>query len=130
MDGMSDFISGFDFKRDDAQRLATRELVASGSILSGSHLAMNAAATMLAAFGLLENSPAVIIGAMLIAMLFGPMIGIAMGLAEANLYLLGRSLFSDFVCAAWLLAISYEVGMASRNVTVASEILSRTSPNI
>src|SRR5215472_1460955 len=130
MDGMSDFISGFDFRRDEAQRSATRELVASGSALSGSYLAMNAAATMLAAFGLLENSPAVIIGAMLIAMLFGPMVGIAMGLAEANLSLLGRSLSSEFVGAVWVLAISYVVGMASRNVPVASEILSRTSPNI
>jgi uncharacterized hydrophobic protein (TIGR00271 family) len=130
MDGMSDFVSGFDFRRDDAQRSATRELVASGSVLSGSYLAMNAAATMLAGFGLLENSPAVIIGAMLIAMLFRPLVGIAMGLAEANLSLLGRSLFSEFVGAAWVLAISYVVGMASRNVPVASEILSRTSPNI
>src|SRR5215475_3759437 len=45
--------------------------VTSGSALTSSYLAMNAAATLMAGFGLLQNSPAVIIGAMLIAMLFG-----------------------------------------------------------
>jgi disulfide bond formation protein DsbB len=53
---------------------------------------MDAAAALLAGIGLIENSPAVIIGAMLIAMLFGPIIGIAMALAETDLRLLGRAL--------------------------------------
>ena len=84
-DEKSIFVSEFRFRRDEAQRSATRDLVASGSALTGPYLAMNAAATLLAGFGLLQNSPAVIIGAMLIAMLYGPLVGIALGLAEANL---------------------------------------------
>src|SRR5215469_2178894 len=124
------FVSRFDFRRNEAQRSATHELVASGSALTGSYLAMNAAATLLAGFGLLQNSPAVIIGAMLIAMLFGPLVGIALGLAEANLSLLGRSLLGEIVGAAWVLAIGYLVGMASLKLSLGSEILSRTSPNI
>jgi uncharacterized membrane protein len=64
---------------------AVRESVASVAALNGSYLAMNIAATLIAGFGLLENSPAVIIGAMLIAMLFGPIVGIALALAEADL---------------------------------------------
>ena len=130
MDGRSNFISRFTLRRDAAQRSATHELVVSGSSLTAAYLAMNAAATLLAGFGLLENSPAVIIGAMLVAMLFGPLVGIALGLAEANLPLLGRSLLSEIVGATWALGISYVVGMASRHVPMASEILSRTSPNI
>ena len=121
---------GFDFQRTEDQRSATRKLVASGSALTGSYLAMNAAATLLAGFGLLQNSPAVIIGAMLIAMLFGPLVGIALALAEANLALLGRSLLSEIVGASWVLAIGYVIGAASRNLPLGSEILSRTSPNI
>src|SRR6516164_2929256 len=123
-------LSGFSFRRNEAQRSATRESVASGSVLTGSYLAMNAAATLLAGFGLLQNSPAVIIGAMLIAMLFGPLVGIALALAEANLALLGRSLLSEIVGASWVLAIGYVIGAASRNLPLGSEILSRTSPNI
>jgi uncharacterized hydrophobic protein (TIGR00271 family) len=130
MDAKSGFISGFDLRRNEAQRSATRQSVASGSALTGSYLAMNAAATLIAAFGLLQNSPAVIIGAMLIAMLFGPIVGIALGLAEANILLLGRSLVSEVAGAAWVLAIGYAVGVASHNLSMGSEILSRTSPNI
>jgi len=39
------FYSGFNLRRNDAQRSATRESVASGSAVTGSYLAMNAAAT-------------------------------------------------------------------------------------
>jgi uncharacterized hydrophobic protein (TIGR00271 family) len=123
-------LSGFSFRRNEAQRSATRESVASGSVLTGPYLAMNAAATLLAGFGLLQNSPAVIIGAMLVAMLYGPLVGIALGLAEADLPLLGRSLGAEIAGAVWVLAISYVIGMASRNVSIGTEILSRTSPNI
>jgi uncharacterized hydrophobic protein (TIGR00271 family) len=123
-------MSGFDLRRDEAQRSATRESVACGSALTGAYLAMNAAATLIAGFGLLQNSPAVIIGAMLIAMLFGPIVGIALGLAEANMPLLGRSLLSEIAGAAWVLAIGYAMGVASHSLSMGSEILSRTSPNI
>jgi uncharacterized hydrophobic protein (TIGR00271 family) len=91
---------------------------------------MNAAATLMAGLGLLQNSPAVIIGAMLIAMLFGPIVGIALGLAEADIRLFGRSVVSEVAGAAWVLAISYGVGVTSRSLSIGSEILSRTSPNI
>src|SRR6516225_3672106 len=120
----------FEFRGNESQRAATRDAVTSGGALSGSYLAMNAAATLMAGFGLLQNSPAVIIGAMLIAMLFGPIVGIALGLAEADMPLLGRSLLSEIAGAAWVLVIGYAVGMASRNLSIGSEILSRTSPNI
>lgn len=130
MNVKASFLRRFEFRGNEAQRAATRETVLSGAAITGAYLAMNAAATLLAGFGLLQNSPAVIIGAMLVAMLFGPIVGIALGLAEANMPLLGRSLVSEIVGAAWVLAIGYAVGMASRNLSIGSEILSRTSPNI
>lgn len=130
MGARSSFIWGFDFRRNEAQRAATREAVTSGASLTGAYLAMNAAATLIAGFGLLQNSPAVIIGAMLIAMLFGPIVGIALGLAEADMPLLGRSLVSEIAGAAWVFAIGYGVGTASHQISIGSEILSRTSPTI
>lgn len=126
----SGIISRFALRGTEAQRASTRESVASGAALTGSYLALNAAATLIAGFGLLENSPAVIIGAMLIAMLFGPIVGFALGLAEANMPLLGRSLLSEIAGAAWVLAIGYAIGMATSSLSIGSEILSRTSPNI
>lgn len=114
----------------EAKRGAVRESVASGAALTGGYLAMNLAAALIAAFGLIENSPAVIIGAMLIAMLYGPIIGIALGLAEANLHLLRRALLAEIVGAAVVLAAGLLIGISSRDLIIGSEILSRTSPNL
>src|SRR5215470_13998204 len=130
MHAKTSFLQRFEFRGNEAQRAATREAVASGAAITGSYLAMNAAATLLAGFGLLQNSPAVIIGAMLIAMLFGPIVGIALGLAEANMPLLGRSLVSEVVGVLWVLAIGYVLGTASGSLSIGSEVLSRTSPTI
>jgi uncharacterized hydrophobic protein (TIGR00271 family) len=91
---------------------------------------MNVAATLIAGFGLLENSPAVIIGAMLIAMLFGPIVGIAMALAEADLPLLRGSLVSEIAGATCVLALGFVIGISTRDLTIGSEILSRTSPSL
>jgi uncharacterized hydrophobic protein (TIGR00271 family) len=114
----------------EAKRAAIRESVASGAALNGSYLAMNLAATMIAGFGLLENSPAVIIGAMLIAMLYGPIVGIALGLAEANLPLLCRALLAEVVGALLVLAAGLLIGISTRDLTIGSEILGRTSPSL
>lgn len=112
----------------DEHRTAARQSVRSGAALTPSYLAMNAAATLIAGFGLFENSPAVIIGAMLIAMLFGPIVGIALGLAEADMQLLSRSVVSEVVGAVWVLAIGFGLGVVFRDLPVGSEVLSRTSP--
>jgi uncharacterized hydrophobic protein (TIGR00271 family) len=89
---------------------------------------MNAAATLIAGFGLFENSSAVIIGAMLIAMLFGPIVGIALALAEADMQLLRQSVVTEVAGAVWVLAIGFGLGVAIRDLPIGSEILSRTSP--
>lgn len=114
----------------EARRAAIRGSVIAGAELTGSYLAMNVAAALIAGFGLMENSPAVIIGAMLIAMLFGPIIGIAMALAEADLRLLGRALKAELVGAICVLAIGCLIGLSMRHLTIGSEILNRTAPNL
>jgi uncharacterized hydrophobic protein (TIGR00271 family) len=114
----------------DDKRSAIHKSIASGAALSASYLAMNVAAALIAGFGLMENSPAVIIGAMLIAMLYGPIVGIGLGLAEADLQLLGRSLLAEIVGAVCVLAAGFLIGIASRDLTIGSEILARTSPSM
>lgn len=113
-----------------AQRAAIRDSVMAGAALTGPYLAMNIAAAFIAGFGLMENSPAVIIGAMLIAMLFGPIVGIAMALAEADLRLLGRALVAEFVGALCVLAVGLLIGFSTRHLVIGSEILNRTAPNL
>jgi uncharacterized hydrophobic protein (TIGR00271 family) len=114
----------------EAKRTAMRESVSSGAALTGAYLAMNLAAALIAGFGLIENSPAVIIGAMLIAMLYGPIVGIALGLAEANLHLLRRALLAEVVGAVLVLAAGLLIGVSTRDLTIGSEILGRTAPSL
>jgi uncharacterized hydrophobic protein (TIGR00271 family) len=109
---------------------AVRKSVASGAALTGPYLAMNLAAALIAGFGLIENSPAVIIGAMLIAMLYGPIIGIALGLAEANLHLLRCALLAEVAGAVVVLAAGLLIGVSSRDLPIGSEIIGRTSPSL
>jgi uncharacterized hydrophobic protein (TIGR00271 family) len=130
MNAASNVISKLNPQLTEARRAAIRESVTSGAALNGSYLAMNLAATLIAGFGLLENSPAVIIGAMLIAMLFGPIVGIALALAEADLPLLRRSLVSEIAGAACVMAVGLVIGISSRDLTIGNEILSRTSPSL
>ena len=112
------------------KRSAIYETVASGSTLSMPYLTMNVAAALIAGLGLIENSPATIIGAMLIAMLYGPIVGIGLGLAKADVQLLGRSLLAEFVGAVVVLAAGLLIGICTRDLRIGSEILSRTSPSL
>jgi len=91
---------------------------------------MNGAAAFIAGFGLMENSPAVIIGAMLIAMLFGPIVGIAMALAEADLRLLRQTLAAEVVGAACVVGVGCFIGLSTRHLEIGSEILNRSAPNL
>ena len=130
MNAGDDSVSKFNPQLNEDQRSAVHEAIASGAMLTASYVAMNVAAALIAGLGLIENSPATIIGAMLIAMLYGPIVGIGLGLAEANLQLLGRSLFAEIVGAAFVLASGFLIGMASRDLVIGSEILGRTSPSM
>ncbi len=130
MNSQSGLMWGISPRLTEVKRAAIRESVASGAALNGSYLAMDLAAALIAGFGLIENSPAVIIGAMLIAMLYGPIVGIALELAEANLQLLGRSFLSEIVGAALVLAAGWVIGISTRDLTIGSEILGRTAPNL
>ena len=91
---------------------------------------MNAAATLIAGFGLFEDSPAVIIGAMLIAALLGPIQGMAMALAESDLKLLRVSLTAEILGAALVLVLGIALGTIDRTSPLGHEILARTAPNI
>ena len=85
---------------------------------------------IISTLGLLANSVAIIIGAMIIAPLMGPIIGMAYSVAMGNRKLLRRSSFTLFkgviltVIASWLTASL--IGLE----TVESEILSRTNPTL
>jgi uncharacterized hydrophobic protein (TIGR00271 family) len=87
-------------------------------------------AIFIASLGLNINSTAVIIGAMLVSPLMGPIIGLGFGIAVNDLPLVRKALFSYLFAAAVGLTTSTIYFFVSPLNEAHSEILARTSPNI
>ena len=107
-----------------------RQRIRDGASLNAPYLLMNALATIVASYGLLADSTAVVIGAMVIAMLLGPITGIALGLVDGDNELLRKALVAEFVGALTVLAISFAIGKLHTDIPAGKEILARTAPNI
>lgn len=84
----------------------------------------------IATFGLLSNSTAVIIGAMIVAPLMMPIRGLAFGALIGNAQLFRTGVIS--VAGGTLIAVacSWIIGTLTGITTFGSEILSRTQPNL
>jgi uncharacterized hydrophobic protein (TIGR00271 family) len=111
-------------------REEARRQIASGASLDAPYAVMNVLATVVACYGLLENSAAVVIGAMLIAMLLGPISGIALALVAGDEVLLRRAVFAEVCGVLLVLATSFALGKYYRDLPLGSQVLTRTTPNI
>jgi uncharacterized hydrophobic protein (TIGR00271 family) len=98
--------------------------------LNSPYVAMNALATVVACYGLFQNSAAVVIGAMIIAMLLGPISGIALALVSGDNALLRKALLAECGGVSVVLCVAFAIGKIHENLPLTDEILSRTSPNI
>jgi uncharacterized hydrophobic protein (TIGR00271 family) len=98
--------------------------------LSGRYAFMNLMACAIATLGLLLSSPAVIIGAMLISPLMGPIVQFGMSLCILDLRALRSSLLSLAIGIALALAISFGIVWLSPLTEVTPEIIARTQPNL
>lgn len=91
---------------------------------------MNFFAAVVACYGLLQNSTAVVIGAMIIAMLLGPINGLALGINFGDWKLLRRSGLAEGLGVLLVMGVAIVVGRLHLDVPLGSEILARTKPNI
>ena len=91
---------------------------------------MNGLATVIACYGLFANSAAAVIGAMVVAMMLGPISGVALGLNEDNRALLRIALVSLTGGILWILIISVLIGLIHRDVPLTDEIMLRTDPTL
>ena len=85
---------------------------------------------LIASFGLLSNSTAVIIGAMLVAPLMLPLRGLAFSACEGDLELFRKAIFS--ICGATILSLCLSIFTATviSFSDLGSEIMARTQPNL
>lgn len=106
------------------------EDVKSNTSFRGSNIWVLACAIVIASVGLNVNSTAVIIGAMLISPLMGPIIGAGFGLGIFDFILLKRSLKNLAIATIVSLLVSTIYFFLSPFKETQTELLARTSPNI
>lgn len=114
----------------DLPRLTVRTMLQRHHTEAPSYWAQLGLSAGIATFGLVLNSVAVIIGAMLVAPLMGPIIELAMGLAVGSALLAIRSAIR---IAASMCVTILSAGLLTRLLPfqeVTGEIASRTSPTI
>lgn len=113
---------------DDKKK--TLENVKSNITFKGANLWILVCAIIIASVGLNVNSTAVVIGAMLISPLMGPIVGSGFALGIYDFELLKKSLTNLAIATVAGLIVSTLYFYLSPFKEVQAEILSRTSPNI
>ncbi|HVZ84575.1 MAG TPA: DUF389 domain-containing protein [Terracidiphilus sp.] len=84
----------------------------------------------IAVLGLVVNSPAVIIGAMLISPLMGPIMATGLALAAGDLYLAVKAIAKLVVSIALAIALSAAIVWLLPFHSITGEILARINPNL
>ena len=106
------------------------DAIRSGVELFGTNLWVLIFAILVACVGLNMNSTAVIIGAMLISPLMGPIVGVGYGLAIHDIALIKKALFTLLVFTLISLLTSTVYFYISPLKEPGSELLARTSPTL
>jgi len=113
------------------QRLALVERVQSNSQWDFDFFALMCLSTLIAGIGLLQSAPAVVIGAMLVAPLMTPMLGVGLALAQGNPFLLRSSLRSVVMSFVTAVVLGTLLGWAHPGLERPTlEMLSRGGPNL
>ncbi|MCP4694558.1 MAG: DUF389 domain-containing protein, partial [Desulfobacterales bacterium] len=119
------------FLSTSAQRKKTvLDDITQGAQPQANYFVMLSLSVLISAFGLLTNSPAVIIGAMLISPLMTPIFGISLGLARGNVTLLRHGMVGLFSGVALAIGVSMLLGLLPFPWEVTPEILMRTRPTL
>ena len=124
------FTRMLDIRQEQENEQETIESIKKGVEFKGTNLWVLIFATFIASLGLNTNSPAVIIGAMLISPLMGPIMGFGLGLGIADFDLIKRS-FRNFATATLFSVITSSIYFLISPINEAqSELLARTQPTL
>lgn len=118
-------LNGFLIPEEEAE-----QTIREGVSFKGTNILILVFAILIASLGLNTNSTAVIIGAMLISPLMGPIIGLGLGVGIEDFDLLKRSARNLFVAALFSILASTIYFLISPVSSGHSELLARTSPTI
>jgi uncharacterized hydrophobic protein (TIGR00271 family) len=123
-------ITYFNLRDGKADDDAIDETIRAGVALKGTNLWVLIFAILIAAIGLNVNSTAVIIGAMLISPLMGPIMGVGYGIGVYDFALIKRSLKHLGLAILLSLIASTVYFLLTPLSGAQSELLARTTPNL
>ncbi len=113
-----------------SERDEVRATIREGARSRADFFVMIALAAVLAALGLLLNSPAVIIGAMLVAPLMSAIVGLGLGVVEGDTGLLGAAAWAALRGMTLAVAIGALAGLVIPDASATPEIMSRARPSV
>ena len=127
---ISELLSYFNISEDLESQAEVEASIRSGVSFKGSQLLTLIFAIFIASLGLNTDSIPVIIGAMLISPLMGPIIGMGLGIGIQDYELLKRGLKNIIAAVLGSLLTSALYFLISPQYEGASQLLARTSPSI
>ncbi len=127
---LQDLLDNFKLKSHRENFRSIIKTIDAGVTFQGTNLWVLVFAIFIASLGLNVNSPAVIIGAMLVSPLMGPIMGMGLAMGINDLQLLRKALTNYAFAAAVSLITSTLFFLISPINEAHSELLARTSPNI
>ena len=112
------------------EQLSVREDLIDDAQPGSDYFVLIVLSSIIATLGLLLNSPAVVIGAMLVAPLMSPILGFSLGIVLGEVRLIRTSLESVFKGVMATIIVSILVGLLSPLKDMTPEILARTQPTL
>ena len=120
----------FDLRKNKENEVLTIESIRNGVVFKGTNLWVLIFAIFIASLGLNVNSTAVIIGAMLISPLMGPIMGFGLSVGVNDFELLKQS-FKSYLLTTFISVVTSTLYFSLTPLNeVQSELLARTSPTI
>ena len=120
----------FDLRKSKENEELTIESIRHGVVFKGTNLWVLIFAIFIASLGLNVNSTAVIIGAMLISPLMGPIMGFGLSIGISDFELLKQS-FKSYLLTTFISVVTSTLYFSLTPLNeVQSELLARTSPTI
>lgn len=110
------------------QKQQIYQTIVEGSEPKGSFYILVILSSIIAAYGLIADSAAVVIGAMIVAPLMIPIVGIAISLVSGDSHLFRLSMTSEIAGALCSIALGFMAGKFTFGVELSAEILARTHP--
>ena len=106
------------------------KILRENSQVNSNFLVLMSLSTLIATFGLFGNSAPVVIGAMILAPMMGPIISLAMGALRQDEFLIKNSLITIFWGVTLGLAFALIITWITPLQTLNSEIVARIRPNL